>query len=486
MSALVTIEAVPIAKVGTWRASTGEVELTTAHFEDAVRAQHDPVFRWGVIKLGHDDPRFNGPDGDGEPAVGQVVNLRVTPDGQTLLADLVGVPAWLATIMASAYPSRSMEADLGVQTTSGATYSMVVTGLALLGVARPAIESLGDIAQLYQVPTDVGSWTSAATVAASLPMEVTVPQRRLGQVVLSASIDELVTAAESWARDQPTLGDAYIRDVYTDYLVMSVWLAGGENRLYRVDWSESTDGTFAFGTPVRVRQTYEAIPEATTSVAASAAMGLLACDVMARRYHDERSEAVLSRRGRDVTTTGAHPEETHVPLPSAIAAALGLADDVDDATALAAIEALRTAPTPPTEPEGGTPPAPTIQTTPAPVADVQALVQQQVAAALGPVMATVREQSTELATLRQERATSTRDTVIQAALNRGAIAPAAAETWRKRYDEHPGITTELLAEKADGEAVPLRASGHLGEIPDSTVDAEWAKVAASLGVIQGG
>jgi hypothetical protein len=174
MPALETIRGVPIARVGTWSTSTGRWVCTREQLDDAVRASKDPSFRRGVLKLGHTDPRFNGPDVDGNPALGRLENYRVDASGEVLLADLVGVPGWLAKVLNSAYPSRSVEASLGVVTADGNAYAMVVTGLALLGETAPAIESLGDIAALYEQPTDVDSWVAAARVAASITKDGTV------------------------------------------------------------------------------------------------------------------------------------------------------------------------------------------------------------------------------------------------------------------------------------------------------------------------
>ena len=44
-----------------------------------------------------------------QPSVGRIENLRLTNNSQTLVGDLVGVPVWLAKVMPSAYPRRSIE-----------------------------------------------------------------------------------------------------------------------------------------------------------------------------------------------------------------------------------------------------------------------------------------------------------------------------------------------------------------------------------------
>lgn len=142
---LVTIPNVELLQAGTWDAMTGEFTATVADIAACVAAQNDPGLRTPIIKLGHVDPRF-----DGQPAVGTVRNMRASADGRTLLGDLTDIPAWLAQVMKSAFPSRSIEGAKNLTTATG-THAMAITGLALLGVSPPAIETLADIADLYGI-----------------------------------------------------------------------------------------------------------------------------------------------------------------------------------------------------------------------------------------------------------------------------------------------------------------------------------------------
>lgn len=145
-----TIPGVELVRVGRWEASTGEFAPTPADLVAAVAAHRAGVLRKPVLHLGHD-----GPMRDGAPALGYVDNLRTADGGQTLIGDLVNVPAAVATLIPHAYPDRSVEALLDYRTPEGVTYSMVLTGLALLGAAAPAVEtlkSLQDVGELYGVP----------------------------------------------------------------------------------------------------------------------------------------------------------------------------------------------------------------------------------------------------------------------------------------------------------------------------------------------
>jgi hypothetical protein len=146
MAGLATLEGVELASVGAHDCMTGTWDCTAQDITDAVAASQEPEWRAPIIKLGHTDPRF-----DGEPAVGTIRNLRASPDGRTLIGDLTGLPQWLADTMPSAYPSRSVEGVKKDIAASGRAYSFRLSALALLGVEPPAIESLADIARLYDV-----------------------------------------------------------------------------------------------------------------------------------------------------------------------------------------------------------------------------------------------------------------------------------------------------------------------------------------------
>lgn len=146
MTDLATVEGVELAAVGTHECMTGNWDCTEQDITDAVAASAEPDWRAPVIKLGHTDPRF-----DGQPAVGTIRNLRASDDGQRLIGDLTDMPRWLADVMHSAYPSRSVEGLKKDIAASGRAYSFRLTALALLGVEPPAIESLADVAKMYAV-----------------------------------------------------------------------------------------------------------------------------------------------------------------------------------------------------------------------------------------------------------------------------------------------------------------------------------------------
>lgn len=144
-----TLRGVELVKVGSWEISTGTWTVTEPDLQAAAAAHAAGVLRKPVIKLGH-----AGPMRDAAPALGHVDNLRLTDDGNTLVGDLINVPARLAAVMASAYPDRSVEALIDYQGADGTVWPLVLTGLSLLGATAPGIDtlrSLQDVTDLYGI-----------------------------------------------------------------------------------------------------------------------------------------------------------------------------------------------------------------------------------------------------------------------------------------------------------------------------------------------
>ncbi len=162
---LVRIPRVELIHTGQWPISTGVWTATTEDLHAAVAALDCPAVRRPGLKIGHSDNRFTDPHGDGEPLLGYVDNMAVVEDGHTLVGDFAGMPAWLATadeqgqsVLASAYPDRSIEGIHDFQCQIGHRHPFVLTAVALLGVTAPGVgtlASLQDIAALYGVAASV-------------------------------------------------------------------------------------------------------------------------------------------------------------------------------------------------------------------------------------------------------------------------------------------------------------------------------------------
>jgi hypothetical protein len=172
-----TLPAIELAAVGTWRASTGETTFTVRDFADAVAALDCPGVRNPVLKLGHDEEdSTGGVRWDGEPAVGWIANMRMNESGTKLIGDYTGVPDWLADVMPSAYPDRSIEIYRPFRCQIGHWHPSVITAVALLGVMPPGVgvlRSMQDVYAAFTVTDAAGDKAEAtAPVAVTLPLRV--------------------------------------------------------------------------------------------------------------------------------------------------------------------------------------------------------------------------------------------------------------------------------------------------------------------------
>lgn len=145
----VTIRDVELVRAGTWDAITGRVTITPEELDDIVAAAADPEVDAAPIKIGHLGAWANL--GDSAPALGWVANVRRTDDDR-VVGDLVDVPQRLAAILPKAFRRRSVEMLANVRTVGGKVYKLALTGLALLGVAPPAVKGLADLLALYDAP----------------------------------------------------------------------------------------------------------------------------------------------------------------------------------------------------------------------------------------------------------------------------------------------------------------------------------------------
>lgn len=159
MPSTATIRDVELVSVGTWAASTGVTKVTREDLEAMLSAHRDGLVDHAPIKLGHVSP-LNDDLGDGAPAYGWVVptGIRRNAAGlDTLVGDLVGMPAKLAEVAPTAYRRRSVEIAWQVKTPAGKTYAAALIGVALLGAAAPAVKGLADLVKLYsEDPAEVG------------------------------------------------------------------------------------------------------------------------------------------------------------------------------------------------------------------------------------------------------------------------------------------------------------------------------------------
>lgn len=172
---LSTVYNVEVCAVGIeYPLASGPKTFTPEDLQAALASQDDPSIVPPRVWLGHpDDQRFHegrtSPVGSAEPALGKIVSMRIEDDGMTLVGDIVGCPTWLAKILASAYPSRSIEGYESATTVTGHKWDLVITDLALLGVTWPGVSTLADLEALYSEdgPEGVKVKEEDVTVSAS-------------------------------------------------------------------------------------------------------------------------------------------------------------------------------------------------------------------------------------------------------------------------------------------------------------------------------
>jgi hypothetical protein len=153
---------VELCATGTWRASTGETTITRADLE-AMLAARDDVDH-APVRLGHRSS-LNAELGDGAPAYGWVVPTRIeNRNGRdVLIGDLKDVPAKLAEAMPSAYRRRSAEIGWRVNGVSGVVHKAALVGIALLGIAAPAVKGLADALSFHSEAPEHADTISTVT-----------------------------------------------------------------------------------------------------------------------------------------------------------------------------------------------------------------------------------------------------------------------------------------------------------------------------------
>lgn len=302
-----TVPDVELAKVGTWPASTGEIDITPEHLAAAVQSAQSSSLARPVVKLGHVDPRF-----DGEPAFGFVDNLRLADGGSTLVGDLVGLPAWLADILPSAYPNRSIEASLNYRDQTGKVHPFALTGLALLGVTPPAIGSLAslrDVAALYDV---------AAARSDTTREEVHImPEIK---IAAAATVEDVRRSFYESGPGKDTY--MWIEEMFLDPTEV-IAMDDESGALKKIPFAVGDDDTVEWQEPQDVKREY---------VVASSRMP-------AARFASA-AESRINAAESTTPTEEENPMELTTEQVAALIAALDLDDDADAAAIIKAVEKL--------------------------------------------------------------------------------------------------------------------------------------------------
>ena len=465
---LTTIPRVELGSVGTWDISNMEGWHPTAEdFASAVAALDCPAVRRPAIKLGHSD-------GPGDPSIGLIDNLAMSADGQTLVGDFVGVPAWLASadgdghsVIASAYPDRSGEWEHNYVCQLGHTHPFVLHSMALLGVVRPGIGTLQSLYDLYAKAPEKEK-TMAATALAS----VTVDQVR------SAYYNG--PAANNY--------NLWIREMLIDPPQLIVQ-DDADDSLLKVPYTV-TDSEVTFGEPAKVKVEYiddspaPAEPDVDgEQVAAAAPIVRFASRAESRPGHPVGTSKPTAGADGVTTEGGSGVEITNEQL-AALRTALGLADDADlsaitdaakaigdqlptlreasglaegatiDDIVKAVQEAVKDKPADDGAPTDGQPAAASTK------------LPQGVVAVDAGRLATLEANSARFAEYLENERRAGVEKTLNAAISEGRITPAHKESWRKSFEANADQARDLLATLAPNSAVPVSELGHATEPAD--------------------
>lgn len=215
---LTTVADVPILKTGIeYPLASGPTTFTPEDLAAAVAAQSDPAVPQPRIWIGHpDDERIHGTrrtgPPSGEPALGKVTDMRLTEDGNCIVGDLTGVPLWLANIMASCFPSRSIEGRFNVKTPTGKSHRLIINGLALLGVVWPGVMTIEDIASLYTEKGPKG--VTVTTASPDVPIVIAAIRERL--VSAQVTVEDLRRLWYDSVAGDPDKYNWWLRAIYID------------------------------------------------------------------------------------------------------------------------------------------------------------------------------------------------------------------------------------------------------------------------------
>jgi hypothetical protein len=326
-AALVTIANVPIVSTGTYHLASGITTFTEEHLRAAVAAQDDPAVTAPRLKIGHESDF-----GDGEPCFGKVLNMYLGDNDQTIYGDYVGVPVWLAELMPTAYPARSIEGAFdAVVAEDKAPHALLITAVSLLGVVAPGVSTLEDLPDLYgeKAPDGLeiiattnlvaGSKIIAKAVGGDMPKE---------KITAAVSVDDV--RREYYGSLDSSQAWWWICRVEVD--PMQLIVDDEEGSLYRVPY-DPTGSEITFDDPVEVEIVYVDVGS-DKAKAAKAAAG-------------DGGRVVASYNNRSESRPDDDEEGGSVPKPKAkskkdrakaLRASLGLAEDATDKEVAAALK----------------------------------------------------------------------------------------------------------------------------------------------------
>lgn len=488
----------PIVSTGIeYPLASGPHTFTESELFDAVAALKDPAIVAPRIHLGHSSEYNEALIGDAEMAFGRIDSSTMVlgDNNQTIFGDYL-VPEWLGMVMPIAFPNRSVEASLMVETATGKDWEMVINCVSLLGIYWPGCQVLEDLPMWYGGDIPAGVEFDDA-LAAKLAPQLKVAARGGGMAQETLQADADTSRIRRQFYDQAQHGGLVTPDEETDtwwwWIRGERYAEGGgmylivededDGDLYRFDVSLSGDDV-SFGDAVPVTVDYP--PKATASLAAVVAgMAVIDKDLV---VHASRAD---TGGPEPSTTKGASTMDD--AKRKALAASVGLPEDATEEQIRAKLKVVRAAAEdagekigddPEVPGEGGEPKEGTHQTPPGtspsgtapsgaeePVPDPADDADDDVDATTVRVDKNVWEETRAGAALARkhedEAVTGRIDTELTAALKEGKFKPADAPKYRKILARNFEEGKEILDTLQAGQ-IPLEERGALGGGEDDT------------------
>lgn len=421
--ALATVKNVEIAHVGWWDISNADAWHPTAeNMAQAVAAMSCPAVRRPVLKCGH-----TGVQGEGDPTLGSIDNLRLTDDGMGLIGDYVGIPGWLAekdegsgqSILSSAYPDRSGEFASNFVCQVGHVHPFVVRAVALLGVEAPGIGTLESLFDLYANAPKKEVVAMAKTANAGVTADKV---RKIYYETEPAASDWNLWVQEMYV-DPPEL---IVKDEATDELLRVPYTATGDSvefgeaQSVKIEYvaarAKSTDArVYSCATKTEARPVVRKQSNAAeTTEGTTVALTLL--DSLRKKFElpDDATEAdIMAKLAEDATVDDDNPAAVPAQTPDPSVTAPEVTTETEK------VEPVGVAASASTRPDG------TI------LMDASVLDQLQRDAADGRAA-------------RAKQVADEDEAILSAAIRAGRVTPASKETWRAQMAAGNGVQRDLI------------------------------------------
>jgi hypothetical protein len=279
------------------------------------------------LKIGHESDF-----GDGEPCFGTIKNMYIGDNGQTLYGDYVGVPIWLAELMPTAYPARSIEGAFDAQVAEDKPpHALLITAVSLLGVVAPGVSTLEDLPDLYGEKAPEGLEIIATT---NLVSGTKILAKAVGgdmpkdKITAAVSVDDVrrefydsLDAAQSWW---------WICRVEVD--PMQLIVDDEEGGLWRVPYDPS-GAEISFDEPVQVEIVYVDVG----SNEATAAKAVVSEGKILASFKD-RSESRPDKDKEGGSVPKAKAKKTKASKAKLLRASLGLKENATEQEVAAALK----------------------------------------------------------------------------------------------------------------------------------------------------